>query len=258
MLSRVRSYTVQMCAAAGFAAMSWGSPALAEGPEFSANVAITSDYIFRGMSQTDENPAIQGGFDMTWGLFYAGVWASSLDFGDAVNGCGQPAGTSGDCANLEVDLYAGITPKLGPVELDLGLIYYAYPGAKDLPTAELDYIEIKGGASIKPTDNLKLGTTVFYSPEFTGETGEVWTVEGNAEVSLPYDFALSGLIGKLSYEHNPGTPNYTYWKIGLSKTFLEKFSAEVAYWDTDLTESRCSGPLFQCDARVVGTLSASF
>ena len=257
MLSRVRSKSAQLCAAATLAAMSLGAPAVAEGPKFSANVAITSDYIFRGMSQTDENPAIQGGFDMTWGMFYAGVWGSSLDFGGAVDGCGQPAGTSGDCANLEVDIYAGITPKLGPVDLDLGVIYYSYPGAKDLPTAELDFVEVKAGASIKPANNLTLGTTVFYSPEYTGELGTSWTVEGSAELSLPYDFALGGTLGYLELV-DQNNANYSYWKIGLSKSFLEKFTAEVAYWDTDLSSTVCSGPLFQCDARVVGTLSASF
>ncbi len=46
----------------------------------SANVGLTSDYVFRGFSQTAEGPAIQGGFDATCGMFYAGVWASSLDF----------------------------------------------------------------------------------------------------------------------------------------------------------------------------------
>ena len=82
-----------------FAAVLLGGPALADGmPKrgavkttettpppractLSANVALATDYIFRGFSQTAEGPAIQGGFDATCGRFYAGVWASSLDWG---------------------------------------------------------------------------------------------------------------------------------------------------------------------------------
>ena len=47
----------------------------------SANVALTTEYVFRGFSQTAEGPAIQGGYDLTCGIFYAGVWASNLDWG---------------------------------------------------------------------------------------------------------------------------------------------------------------------------------
>ncbi len=77
------------------------------------------EYVFRGISQTDEGPAIQGGFDATCGIFYAGVWASNLDFG------GDGAGN--DIANIEIDFYAGIKPKTGRITWDLGVIYYAYP-----------------------------------------------------------------------------------------------------------------------------------
>ena len=55
--------------------------AMAEG-EWSGNVAMTSDYTWRGVSQSNEDPAIQGGFDYANGLFYAGTWASNVDFGD--------------------------------------------------------------------------------------------------------------------------------------------------------------------------------
>ena len=61
------------------------APAEACGREWSANTALTTDYVFRGISQSDEHAAIQGGFDFTWCRFYAGVWASSIDFG-GING----------------------------------------------------------------------------------------------------------------------------------------------------------------------------
>src|SRR6185295_12213873 len=64
----------------------------------SANVALATEYVFRGVSQTAEGPAVQGGFDATCGLFYAGVWASNLDWD--VNNAGRNA------ASIEMDWYA--------------------------------------------------------------------------------------------------------------------------------------------------------
>ena len=55
-------------------------PKPAERCKHSANVALTTEYVFRGFSQTSQGPAVQGGYDLTCGIFYAGVWASSLDF----------------------------------------------------------------------------------------------------------------------------------------------------------------------------------
>src|SRR5690606_19232234 len=75
---------------------------------FSASVALTSDYIFRGFSQTGEGPAIQGTFDATCGAFYAGVFASSLDWGVV-----ERAGPDDTWAYLELDPYAGIKGKFG-------------------------------------------------------------------------------------------------------------------------------------------------
>src|SRR5688572_12702359 len=87
----------------------------------SYNFGVTSDYVFRGFSQTAEDPTVQGGVDVTYKLFYVGVWASGVDFGrDAFNR---------EIGRAEVDIYAGIKPVLGPVTFDFGVIYYAYPGA---------------------------------------------------------------------------------------------------------------------------------
>src|SRR5262245_18896897 len=83
----------------------------------SANVALTTDYIFRGFSQTAEGPAIQGGFDATCGLFYAGVWASSLDWGVV-----ERRGVDDTWAYLEIDSYAGIKGKHGHLAWDFGVI----------------------------------------------------------------------------------------------------------------------------------------
>ncbi|MEL6414140.1 MAG: TorF family putative porin, partial [Pseudomonadota bacterium] len=99
--------------------------ALAEG-EFSGNVALTTDYVWRGVSQNSENPAVQGGFDYANGAFYAGTWASIVDFGGA---------------NMELDLYGGFAGETeGGLSWDVGVIGYVYPDADDL-----DFLEVYGG-----------------------------------------------------------------------------------------------------------------
>ena len=119
-------------------------PAPARRCALSANVALTTDYVFRGFSQTDENAAIQGGFDATCGRFYAGIWASNLDFGGATTSSGATV----DVANIEIDYYAGVKSTIPgtSIEVDVGGIYYTYPNAFD-PGLELDYWEVKVGAS---------------------------------------------------------------------------------------------------------------
>jgi len=227
--------------------------------ELSANVALTSDYVFRGISQTDEGPAIQGGFDMVYDILYAGVWASNLDFGGAdTNGDGI---ADSDVADIEIDLYAGIKKELHGVEVDLGVIYYAYPHAFDgRPAAELDYIEFKGGLAGSAA-GFDLGITTYYSPEYTGEVGRNWVFEGSLERALPdigpFSPSFSGLVAYNDGDVNSGGVDYWYWNAGMSLGFAEKFSVDVRYWDTDI--GGCgSNTIFQCDERVVATLSAEF
>lgn len=83
------------------------------------NVGFVSDYRFRGLSQTYEQPALQGGFDYAHASgFYLGTWASNVSGNQYVNGAG-----------LEWDFYGGYKFAAGPLGLDVGLLYYWYPGA---------------------------------------------------------------------------------------------------------------------------------
>src|SRR5262245_28941011 len=103
---------------------------------FSANAALATEYVFRGISQTSEGPAIQGGFDATCGRFYAGVWASNLDWGTL------DGRTS---ANIEMDWYAGVKFNTGRIAWDAGVIYYTYPRGVDLAVVSLtDSTLVKG------------------------------------------------------------------------------------------------------------------
>ena len=227
----------------------------------SYNFAVTSEYVFRGVSQSGEDPTVQGGVDVTYKLFYAGVWASGIDFGR--DGVGR------NIAKTEIDYYAGVKPVLGPVTFDFGVIYYSYPGANDLPNAELDYVELKAGASGTIWKDGTLGVTVFYSPEYTGKTGDVWTFEGTFAQVLPklrdivptFSATLGYQTGDAVAYSNilNGDDSYLYWNAGVSFAFHERFSIDLRYWDTNLNEvSGICAPPFACDERFVATAKVTY
>lgn len=223
----------------------------------SYNLGVTSDYVFRGFSQTAEKPTVQAGADLTYKIFYAGVWASGVDFGPITD------------AWAEIDYYAGIKPKFGPLTFDIGVIYYTYPRAFD-PGVELDYVELKFGVSGEFWKDGTLGFTAFYSPEYTGKTGEVLTLEGSVSQVLPKFHTItptfSALLGyqigdTLAYRaaFGNGDDNYMYWNVGLSLGFHEKFSIDLRYWDTNLGDGAfCNGQLFQCGERFVATAKFTY
>ncbi|MGF1648827.1 MAG: TorF family putative porin [Hyphomicrobiaceae bacterium] len=204
---------------------------------WSINIGATSDYVFRGISQSAEDPALQGGLDVEYGIFYAGLWASTIDFGTGTR--------------AEVDFYAGLKPKLGPVEFDLGVIYYAYPGSFAGP--ELDYVEFKAGASTT-LHMVSLGATAFYSPEYTAKSGPAWTFEGTAGVELPafgpVTPSISALVGTTQFE-DAGPVDYVYWNAGIELA-IDKVTLDFRYWDTDLSLADCGASI--CDERFVASV----
>lgn len=256
----------------------------------SANVGIASQYVFRGFSQTGENPALQGGMDVTCGRFYAGFWGSNLDFGGR-DSSGLGLGPLKDVANIELDWYAGVKHDFGRVELDAGVIYYSYPGAFDRRFAgdpvlsgvrELDYVELKLSAKWKLRDDFSVTTTGFYSPEYTNRTGNVFTGEAGFEYTLPkmgrFSPSVSALLGYQAGDSDRykvlignGASDYLYWNAGVTIGFHEKFSLDLRYWDTNIDnnstklfgannfcDGKANGGVFQCDGRFVATLKATW
>jgi uncharacterized protein (TIGR02001 family) len=269
-------------AAAAFAVFALAAPAFAGGmkdtPEprrctFSANAALTTDYVFRGFSQSAEGAAVQGGFDATCGMFYAGVWASSLNFGDWDHGSFDVHGKPYD-ASMELDAYAGIKGTYSRFAWDLGVIYYAYPNAFN-PGLDLPYFELKAAVSTEVWKGGTVGVNVFYSPDYQLESGSTWTFEGTFSQTLPTIFgrvtptfsALYGYQtneGSASYKSSfgGGDDHYSYWNAGVTFALDKNWSLDVRYWDTDLpssgTGSFCKGSTFQCDERVVGTVKFTY
>jgi uncharacterized protein (TIGR02001 family) len=188
---------------------------------FTGNIAISTDYMFRGISQTNSEPAVSGGFDASAGKFYAGTWASSISF-----------------APMELDLYGGFKPTTGPVSWDVGAIGYLYPSAKD-DAASFSYWEGYIKPSIAPTSNTTLGLAFYASPDFFGETGVAWYLEGNGSIALTKALSVSGAVGYQTIDDingpAPGTPeaNYVTWNVGATYS-IAGFALDLRYVDTDI------------------------
>jgi uncharacterized protein (TIGR02001 family) len=259
---------VNLCGVAGIALLALTSGALADGYvgsvkdapadegrkfTYSFGVTGTSDYVFRGQTQTDGDPTIQGTVNLGYGIFYAGVWGSGLDFGGGADGIGSDA-------EVELDWYAGIKPTWGKATFDFGVIYYTYPGASD-SILELDYVELKAGVSGEVIDKLTAGATVYYSPEYTGETGESWVVEGVLAYALPqFSIFAPTVSGTFGHADVSDLYDWNYWNAGLALT-VEKITFDFRYWDTDISSSEnatCnSGGVFACDERFVFSVSVA-
>jgi uncharacterized protein (TIGR02001 family) len=193
-----------------------------------ANVGYTSDYVFRGLSQTNEDPALQGGVELACGNFYLGSWGSSVAFTG-----GAP----------EIDVYGGYKTTINRVALDFGFIYYSYPGASS--SLDLDFFELKAAAGTEVWKGGTIASTVFYSPDYTalfanvGRLGPVTTLEGTFSQALPqvsiFSPTFSATVGHSFFSDEIGNfdPSYTYWNVGVTLGFREKWSLDLRYWDTD-------------------------
>ncbi len=219
------------CAAATVALLGSASTAAAQEPQIAWNVAATSDYVFRGFSQTDESPAIQGGVDATLGGLYAGAWASNVDFGDDTD--------------AEVDLYAGVRPEWAGFALDFGAVAYLYVNAPD--ASDYDYIELKAAAS-RAIGPVTFGAAVYWSPDFFGLDEAATYVEANASFAPAPKWTVSGAVGQQSLDVND---DYTTWNAGVAYALTDRLIIDGRYYDTDV-----DGPL--SDGRAVATLKVLF
>jgi len=214
-------------------------------------VGLTTDYVFRGISQTDENPAIQGSIDVGHASgFYAGAWGSNVDFVDGENI------VPGDEANAEIDYYGGMKGKFtDELGWDAGALYYSYPSA----ASDLDYDYWEGklalgyspsGMSMSPS----LGLSVFYSPEFFGHIGAATYVNGSLGLKLTDIIGVSASIGNQQFSDS-GPVDYIDYKVGV-RADVAGVGLELGYTDTDLDKSDC-GDTDWCEGRVLFTISKS-
>lgn len=204
----------KMMIALGLAAASFST---VTATDFSANVAITSDYVWRGVSQTDSNPAIQGGFDAEHeNGFSFGTWGSNV------------AGT----ANAEFDFYVAYSMALEGIDISVGYIAYTYSD-----DSSLDFEEGNIGASYGPF-------SAMISHDFDND---------NTYIEAAYDFEitdnvmLSAHLGEYSFDTGG---DYTDWSVSAS-TEYKGFGFSLAYIDTDISDFDAA------DSRIAFTISKS-
>jgi uncharacterized protein (TIGR02001 family) len=199
----------------------------------SANVALTTNYVWRGYSQSAENAAIQGGFDYAHiggakghegptGLYF-GVWGSNVNFGnDAVTS------PNGDGASMELDLYGGYKFKAGPIDLDVGVIRYMYPDAHS--SLDYDFTELYVGGAYGP-----FSLKYFNASDYQGTTTMSGTyLDAAVSLELPEGFGLALHVGKSGGDGVQAAfgKKYTDYKISLSKE-IGGFGFGLAFTDTN-------------------------
>lgn len=222
---------IYLASAAAAALLLAAGAASAQSAEVSFNANVTSDYVYRGFSQTDEDPAFQIGADLTAGAFYAGAWASNVDFGDGTK--------------AEFDVYGGVRGEAAGYEWDLGLVGYFYADAPG--GADYDFVEVKAAAS-RAIGPATLGVAVYYSPDFFGIDETATYVELNGEWAVTDKVSLSGAVGEQYLDVND---DYTTWNLGIGYALNDALGLDLRYHDTDV-----AGAL--SEQRFVASLSLGF
>jgi len=149
------------------------------------SAVVASDYLFRGISQTRNNWAFQGTFDVAHSSgFYIGAFISNAKFlSDPANNTRQ-----------EIDALAGYRFTLADITFDIGYVGYLYPG-QTKPSDGFSQLNEYHEAVIKASytvDIIKLAGSFAYSPNFFGRSGDGYYLEGGIDITLPYEITAFG------------------------------------------------------------------
>ncbi|HRK23487.1 MAG TPA: TorF family putative porin [Beijerinckiaceae bacterium] len=246
------------------------APAAAPAWDMTFGARIVSDYNFRGISQTNRKPGVQGYAELTYQWLYAGIAGYSVDLPT------KPL--------AEIDFTYGIRPKVGPFTFDIGMIHYYYPREKQYVDGfgaiwtpkNTDFYEIAGKALYSWEDKVFIGANLFHSPNWlgTGATGTYYSGTLKVVPPLPIEgLAVSGELGRYAlgktsaYLGGLDLKDYTYWNAGVSYTY-KAATLDLRYHDTDLSKANCflntsdprgivsgSGQSKWCGAAFIATLS---
>ncbi len=216
--------------------------------------AFTTDYVLRGISQSNNSGAVQGYIEPRFIIndmftVYVGIWGSSLWTG---------------YANAEFDYYGGVRLTLGNFGLDVGYVYYDYPGG--VPNGAGSFGEFYAKPSYKFNDWLTVGAILDGGNNFNDGLGIVGSKTAyyysvNATIGLPFlslpwgvTAAINPEIGRQVFDCT-GCIDYTYWDVGLVLNY-KAATLDLRYWDTDLGAANCTNAVGRvtCDQRFVATL----
>ena len=244
--------------------LSAGSALAADPPkwDYAAGAGIVSDYLFRGVTQSNHKPSFSAYLEPRYNAnanlqFYAGIGYETIRFAND--------------AKSEIDFYGGIRPTIGKLALDVGIWYYYYPGGTCYSTnpgcvgALLNGNVIKKNVSFwevyfKPTYNISdafaIGANLFYTPSFLNSGAPGTYLSGTAKYTFPamksgVAVYVSGEFGRQflgtsdSFYGVTGFPNginyadYNTWNLGLGWTW-KVATVDLRYTDTNLSKGDCN------------------
>src|SRR5712664_1479874 len=253
--------------------------------------AIVSDYIFRGVTQSNHQPSVAAYFEPRYNVnkdlqLYIGTSAESISFANR--------------AAAEVDIYGGIRPTFGAFAFDIGVWGYLYPGGScadnvltggipgggvcgvststiflvngNVMKKDVSFFEVYGKLNYTINDNWQVGVNEYYTPNFlnSGAWGDYAsitakyiapsTVFGSSGVGMYVsgEFGRQWLGTSDAFYAVPGFPNgikyadYNTWNIGIGFTY-KVFTLDLRYSDTNLSKGNCNA--FTSDFGASGTTS---
>lgn len=216
--------------------------------EVSGSVALTSNYVDRGLTNTSNDPAIQGALDyaVPTGIGntkgYIGFWSSNVDLeGDR------------DTAHIEIDAFFGLRGEVGDVGWDVGGTYLYYPGTRSADN--FNYWEIPVVLTYQATDRLGFDLTNLFAWENQFNTGLANYTTGNFYYNIPVPYVGLQLFTGVGYQYIEDDFNGIDWRAGAIVS-VKGVDFTVAYTDTDY-RARDIGKN-QGDAKVVFTVGAEF
>lgn len=219
------------------------APAAAPASPFTGNVTLASEYIYRGIGQTNRKPAIQGGFDYAHSSgLYVGTWASNISWlNDTAGG--------GISAPIEIDVYGGYKNTFGGGDwnYDVGVLSYNYPGSYTAGFVKPDTTELYGAIGWKW---LSAKYSYVVSSHIFGLTGKNATDKTNGsdylELNASYDLGdgwnILGHIGHQKIRHNADA-SYSDYKVGATKDFGFGIVG-LSYWATNAKSCGDAAPVY--------------
>ena len=214
-----------------------------------ANVTLASQYRYRGLMQTNNQPAIQGGFDLAHASgFYLGNWNSSISWLNDSN--------SDVSAPVEMDFYGGYKGNLtNSVPVDLGVLQYYYPGDYPSGFTSPDTTELYAGIGYGPVMfkySLAL-TNLFGFAD--SKYSQYFDLSGNFDTGI-WGLVINAHAGR-QIVRNVDNGSYTDWKLGLTKDFGQGLSVSLAYLDTNADRAVYTNTRGRDMGRATGLLSVT-
>ncbi len=224
-----------LVAAAVLAASTTTLAQTAAAPEHTVayNIGITSQYLYRGLSQSNYRPALQGGVDYSHASgFYAGVWASSItwlkDFGVSK-------------AKVEIDTYVGFKNTVGDFTYDVGYLRYNYPGSTNagFPKANTDEIYIAGTFK-EYTLKYSHGLSNVFA---TADSKNTTYIDFTAAFPLADGFSVTAHVGHQKFRGpSSADASYTDWKLEAGKDFGSGITGTIGYSGTNADDAFYAPP----------------